>query len=421
MFNFNSLPFFDNHSHLINWGEKDGKQFCLTTVEKTPAELMLPFYHGYRDIPPPDGKGKGSCSPELLEHMKNLGVNRLMVHYLSQYLKCDATLEAVVAARNERTKKDLTGYTKALYEDQNIIGEVTDLPNPMNDPLLDQCFPIKVLRLFQFEPLLNKLLRENPNIDSFMEKFSAAIRQAAADNYCGIKAHIFELITSDIYEVDKETAASNYEGAKNIVSSGESGWNISSIIKGKQSDIDAYNKFYLYVFAQTMLLAAEVDLTLHMHTGNTGSMPPNGIWKNLHPGRLGVLLTDIKYRSTKLVFLHANMSVNSKGVAVLAHSYLNVYVDFSCALPWTNINFTQYLEEVMGHAPWDKIMFGTGQHDNAEMAWCSAKLAKSALAYVLDKAVYMNQITYENAQEAAEMLLYKNAQKLYARQLKKLS
>ena len=393
MFNFDSIPFFDNHSHIINWAEKGGKQICLTTVEKKPSELMLPFYHGYRDIPP-DGNGKEDCYPELQQHIMNLGVNRLMVHYLSQYLNCDPTLEAVTAARNERTKKDLGAYTKGLYEDQNIIGEVTDLPNPMNDPLLEQCFPIKVLRLYQLEPLVNRLLMECPDLDSFMDKYVPAIRQAKAEGYIGIKCHVFELVSCEIYEVDKETAASRYAGVKN-------------------SDESAFNEFYLYVFTQTLLLARELDLTVHMHTGCTGSMPPNGLWSNLDPGRLGVLLTDVKYRSTKLVFLHANMSVNSKGVAVLAHSYPNVWVDMSCSLPWTNINFTQYLEEVMGHAPWDKIMFGTGQHDNAEMAWCSAKLAKTALAYVLDKAVYLNLISYAKAQEAAEMILYKNALKLY--------
>ena len=413
MFNFNSVPFFDNHTHLINWGEKDGKQICLATVEKTPAELMMPFYHGFRDIPPPDGKGKGSCTPELQEHIRNLGVNRLMVHYLSQYLNCEPTLEAVTAARNERTKKDLAGYTKGLFEDQNIIAEMADLPNPINDPLLQQCHPVKLLRLFQMEPLLNRILRECPDIDSFMEKYIASMRQAASEGFAGIKAHIFELVTCEIHEVDKVTAASHYAGAKNVIMGGDSSWALASHYTGSKNDISAYDEFYLYVFTQTMLLARELDLPIHMHTGNTGSMPPNGIWRNLDPGRMGVLLKDRKYRSTKLVFLHANMSVNTKGVAILAHSYPNVWVDVSCTLPWTNINFAQCLEEILGHAPWDKIILGTGQHDNAEMVWCAAKLAKSALAYIMDKAVYMNLISYANAQEAAEMILYKNAFKLY--------
>jgi len=396
MFNFSSLPFFDNHSHLINWDEKDGKQFCMTTSEKKGAQMMLPFYHGFRDILPPDGKGPGSCSPELQEHIENLGVNRLMVHYMSQYLKCDPTVEAVVAARNERTKKDLLGYAKELYADQNIIGEVTDLPNPMNDPLLEQCYPIKVLRLFQLEPLLNRLLKECQDIDTFTEKYCSAIRQAASEGYIGVKCHPLELVTTvDIYEVDKKKAASQFSGAKN----------------GEES---AYNELYLYVFAQTMLLAQECDITVHLHTGCTGGMAAKkGIWRNLDPGRLCVLLHDPRYRKTKLVLLHAGMSYNTKGAAVMAHAYPNVWVDCSCAVPWTNFNFTQYLEEVMGHAPWDKILLGTGQHDNPEMAWCAAKLAKSALAYILDKAVYMNLISYAKANEAAEMILYKNALKLY--------
>ena len=67
----------------------------------------------------------------------------------------------------------------------------------------------------------------------------------------------------------------------------------------------------------------------------------------------------------------------------------------------------------MGLAPWDKILLGTGQHEIPEMVWCAAKIAKSALAFIMDKSVYMNFISYPQAQEAAEMILYKNALNLY--------
>ena len=392
MFNFDSVPFFDNHTHCINCGEKDGREICLTTVEKEPMQFALPFYHGLSDIPAVN-KGKDLCSPQLQQHIANLGVVKVMVHYLSQYLHCESTLEAVTAARNERTKKDLAGYTKGLYEDQNIIAEVTDLPNPMNDPLLQQCFPVKLLRLYQMDPLLYRLLKECTDLDKFMDAYSSSIRRAKSDGFISIKCHVLETVTCDIHDVDWTSAASLYAGAKN----------------GEES---AFNEFYLYVFAQTLLLSQELDLPVHIHTGCTG-IPANGIFLNLDAWRMGPLLNDAKYRLSKIVFLHSNVPEFGK-TALMAHCFPNVWICMSCVTPWATINFNQCLEEVMGcYAPWDKIMFGSGQHDNPEMVWCASKVAKSALAYIMDKAIHLNMLSHTQAQEAAEMMLYKNAISLY--------
>ena len=395
MLNFDALPFFDNHTHLINCGEKDGKEICLSTVEKAPWQMAVPFLHGFRDLPPPDGRGEYGLSPELQRHVANFGIVKTMVNYLSRYLHCEATLEAVTAARNERTGKDLAGYTKALYEDQHIIAAVADLPNPMNDPLLRQCFPLKLLRLYQMDPLLNRLLKESPDLDTFMEGYLASIRQAASEGFAGIKCHVFEIVTGDIHKVDRESAKNLYARAK----------------EGGESSFDSFNGFYLYVFAQTLLLAQELNLPVHIHTGCTGGTG-NGLLANCDPTRICPFLNDPDYRFTKIVFLHSSVPEIRKA-ALLTHCYPNVWLDLSWTLPWTNINFSQCLEEVMGLAPWDKIMLGTGQHDIPEMAWCAAKIAKSALAFIMDKSLCMNLISPAQAEEAAEMILYKNAFNLY--------
>jgi hypothetical protein len=396
VFNFNSLPFFDNHTHLINYEEKDGKQICLEKTELEPYQLAIPFLHGFRDVPPADGKGAYSPSPELRRHAANFGVVKTMINYLSQYLGCEPTLEALTAARNEYTRKDLADYTKKLYEDQHIICEMADLPNPMNDRLLQQCFPVKLLRLFQMDPLFRRLLKENSDLDQFMKKYFLALRKAASEGFAGIKCHVFELVTCEIYEVDRENAESMYAGAK----------------RGEES---AFNGFYLYVFAQTLLLSQELNIPVHIHTGCTGDTG-NGLIGNCDPFLICPFLNDIKYRFTKIVFLHSSVPEIRKA-ALLTHSYPNIWVDLSWTLPWTNINFAQCLEEVLGLAPWDKILLGTGQHEIPEMVWCASKIAKSALAFIMDKSVYMNLISVTQAQEAAEMILYRNALGLYGLQI----
>lgn len=62
VFNFDSVPFFDNHTHLINCEEKDRKQICWITVEKQPMEMAMAFYHGLGDVPSAKGKENAGYS-----------------------------------------------------------------------------------------------------------------------------------------------------------------------------------------------------------------------------------------------------------------------------------------------------------------------------------------------------------------------
>ena len=64
-------------------------------------------------------------------------------------------------------------------------------------------------------------------------------------------------------------------------------------------------------------------------------------------------------------------------------------------------------------APHSKIMLGTGQHDHAEMSWLAARIAKSSLANVMENQVKRGLLSEKQAIETAEMLLYKNALRLY--------
>jgi hypothetical protein len=93
MFDFSDLPFFDDHTHLLN----------VSNREITLKDYIGPFNHGYVDALPSSvpfnqdncaGNNKPrDISDSMLEYVvKNLGVAKCFVNYLSQYFGCEMRL-----------------------------------------------------------------------------------------------------------------------------------------------------------------------------------------------------------------------------------------------------------------------------------------------------------------------------------------
>ena len=123
-------------------------------------------------------------------------------------------------------------------------------------------------------------------------------------------------------------------------------------------------------------------------------------------------LNDPQFFNTTIVFLHSNYP-NIRNAALMTHMYPHVWVDFAWVLPWISLQFQQVLQEVLGVAPHSKIMFGTGQHGIPKMAWMASKIANSSLETVMQGFVDSNLLSVSQAQESAELILYKNAKRLY--------
>ena len=198
---FRNEPFFDNHTHLLNMAKS----------EIVPAELALNFLHGYRDEVDEDGTSVASA--EWVGHVSELGVVKTLVSFLTRYLNCEATLEAVVEARNRAARDDYAAYIKGLYQDQNILAEVLDSELPIDSPKIS-CFPVKVLRLFRYEDVYFSLLKTEDSFAILWDKLEQAIRQAVAEGFVGLKGHVGEKFTMAVREVTPEQAEAAFAAAK---------------------------------------------------------------------------------------------------------------------------------------------------------------------------------------------------------------
>jgi len=385
MFDFTSVPFFDNHTHRIN----------VSNREITPLQLAIAFVHGWGPVNPAD-KPLGSsaetenCTPDYEFHVMNMGVVKVLVNAMARRFGCEATPEAVVRERNRRTAADGYGYAKELFEEMNIIGEMVDDGAEFGSHELD-CFPTKIYRLFQMDPFFRSLLKTCGSYGELKTAFDAGVRARLAEGFVGVKSHVLELRTQPLRVIEDDEASARFAAAK-------------------AGDALAFEDVYLAIFLHVLCMTQELDFTVHVHTGCTGN--PNDLRTDTDPYAIEPIMRDHRYYAAHIVFLHGNPPDFGHD-AWVCHAYPNVWMDLGWSLPWLSMNMESILEEVLCMAPHSKIMLGTGQHDHAEMAWLAAKVAKNALANVMEKQVSRGLLSEAQAAETAEMLLYKNALRLY--------
>ena len=384
MFDFSSIPFFDNHSHRIN----------VENREITPLQLSVAFAHGWGPVNPegrmPDSAEVENCDAEYAYHVMNMGVVKVLINRLAERFGCEADAGTVVSIRNGFTKEDGYGYARSLYEEARIVGEVVDDPAVFGDPVLN-CFPTRIYRLFQMDPFFRNLLRSAASYDELKKIFTGTVRERLAEGFIGIKCHVFELCAGPLRIVEDGEAAACFDAAR-------------------AGDRAAFETVYLAVFEQVLLLTQELNFTVHIHTGCTGN--PNDLQTSTDPYRITPILHDPRFYASRIVFLHGNPPDFGHD-AWICHGYPNVWMDLGWTAPWVSMNMDAVLKEVLSMAPHSKIMFGSGQHDHAEASWLAAYIARSPLERVMEEQVRCGLLSEKQAVETAELLLYKNAYRLY--------
>jgi uncharacterized protein len=384
MIDFAKSPVIDNHSHPF----EIGKEIL------DPESLAKVFFHGMGDLPK-EGVKKArlwGVTDELRHHLFHMGVVQTMVCQLSKVLGCPAELEAVAAERNRRTSRGFSAYAKFLYEDAEIVGSVLDTGLPKNDPLLNLT-PGKVMRLFQMDPLIDKLLEQSESYQQLLRDYQASLDGAVKkDGFAGVKCHLAEQVGFGVEAVSDGEAEALFP-------------------KAKKKSREAYRKLYTAIFTHTLLQCQELKIPVHLHSGCTGGFW-NGPISNADPFFLVPLISEPKFLQTRIIFLHAAYPW-LQHAAELAHSFPHVWVDMSWTTPWVSLRLVECYREVIGIAPLSKLMVGSGGHDTPEIPWLAAKTAKIALGDALGDTVRLGLLTPTQAEKAGRMILHDNAARMY--------
>jgi predicted TIM-barrel fold metal-dependent hydrolase len=328
----------------------------------------------------------------LRYHIPFMGVARTMVCQLSKLFDCPPDLDAVAHERNRLTSENFAAYAELLYKDAGIVGTVIDSNLPLNDPLLD-LMPGRKLRLFQFEPPLQELVKKVDSYQELLKNFQNALEHSVKeDGFIGVKVHLAEKVGFGVLPVWEDEAVSVFP-------------------KAKAGDAESYKKLYTAVFTATLLQCQELDVPVHLHSGFTGGMWQGPI-HDADPFLLGPFLKHTEFLKTKIVLLHAGFP-RTKQAGQMAHAFPHVWVDMGQMTPWASLRIAECYRDVMAWAPLSKIVIGSGGHGIPEIAWLSAKTAKIALAEVLEDAVRLNLMAKRDAEMTAKMILHDNAARLY--------
>ncbi len=164
-----------------------------------------------------------------------------------------------------------------------------------------------------------------------------------------------------------------------------------------------------FMMHQILHLIREHDIPMQIHTGLQAG---NGnIITNSNPTHLVNLF--LKYRDIKFCLFHGGYPYGGE-LSTLAKNFCNVYIDMC----WTQIispsYAIRYLHEWLETVPANKIMAFGGDYQYAENVYAHSIMARQVVTKVLTEKVGSGYLLEDEAIAIADMLLYKNARRLFA-------
>ncbi|WP_440603905.1 amidohydrolase family protein [Bacillus sp. GB_SG_008] len=328
------------------------------------------------------------------------GINmwvQILIQRLAKYFSCEPNLMDVVNNRNKYAG-DFRGYTRNLFQDAKITGVVTDFGYPMpmlsKDEFADLCGS-KIWEIHRIEPVMVHLCKECDRFEEFIERYRIDLRQALQkSDVIGLKSIIAYRSGLEISEMSEQMAQDQY---------GEFQTN-------DRAEVKAFRDYCLHIAMEECTAA---DKVMHIHTGiGDGEV----VLPKASPSFLINMLRDKKYIDTKVHLVHGGYPWVEEA-AFIVSILPNVYMDISLQNPFAGHGVQRILSQVFEFAPFDKVMYGSDAFTVPEMNWLGVHLFKECFEKVLNNWVDSDYMNVETAQWIGEMVLFRNFEKVYKKNL----
>jgi len=320
---------------------------------------------------------------------------RTGIRWLAELLDCEPTVAAYLAAR---AKQDYAAWSQRLFQDANIPTVIFDYgyggPEVYTHAELQKMLLCQIERMLRLEVLAQDLIVQHNTFDQMLDAFVETVSRAQANGYVALKSIIAYRTGLDIAPVSYQDAALAYVPLK------EEAKRAGKVRLASKPLCD-------YLINLALQEAANQALPFQFHTGFGDSDADLRFANPLHMRRVIE-----HYPKVPLVLLHTGWPFYRE-LAHFAAIYPNVWMDLSLAIPFATTGIPTLLRDVLGMAPFSKIMFATDAFTMPEIFWLAARWGRWGLGKVLAEFVEEGFLTQDEAMTGAAAMLSGNAQRLY--------
>jgi uncharacterized protein len=318
-----------------------------------------------------------------------------MLARLGEQLGVEPTNEAVSAARAERLQADPTGYLQELWRDAHIEGLVVDegFPLPIIPSAeLARAAGIPVHRVVRIEPWIADERDGAIGYDELEDALSARLEAAAAEGAVAFKSVIAYRTGLDITHPSAADARAAFTR-----------WRADDFRETRAHAKPVRDR----LLERTLEVASASGVPVHIHSGGGD---PDSLVPHARPAGLFDLLK--RHPQQPVLLIHAGWPWTDEA-AFLASILPHVYLDLSIGIPWASLAIDRLVETALGVAPPAKVLYGSDEASEPEVAWFAAHVAREALERVLTTAVERRWLTAAQATGIGEDVLAGNCRRLH--------
>lgn len=332
------------------------------------------------------------------DHVSTTTFYRRLIRTFANFFGCDPDEETILAARNERDPKQLTGELICAANIESLLLD-TGYPPPEDvltpDELaeLGRCHTEPMLRL---ETLMESLLAEHGSLREVRDALAAALDDVRGQGYVALKsiaAYRTGLAIREWTEEDAEASLREYRRE-------------SAEGRTRLAHKPLLDTLLHVAFAE----AARQEIPVQFHVGY-GDADTDLLLGN--PLLLRAVLQRPEYRGMPVVLLHECYPYTREG-GYLAAVYENAYLDLSYGIPLLGFGeMLTFTRAALGVAPVSKLVYSSDGIGVPELHWMGALDGRRVIGQALGGLVESGELTLPEAEAAGEDVLRGNAIRLY--------
>ncbi|NOZ26854.1 MAG: amidohydrolase family protein [Chloroflexi bacterium] len=334
---------------------------------------------------------------QVARHVPHTVFFRWAVRRLSEFLGCEPTAEAVLAARRDLPPDDLA---RRLFADAGIETLLVDYGFRGEENLsleeLGAATGCRVEPILRLETLAEELIREHASFSAFLDAFVDRIERARSDGHVALKSIVAYRTGLAIAPPEEDAAVEGFRRLRSQVERGE-----------------GIRLAHKPLCDRLVLLALDIaqrqEMPVQFHAG-FGDRDVDLLQAN--PLHLRWVLQSGRYSRVPIVILHAGYPY-VRETAYLASVYAHVFADMSLAVPFAAGDIPAVLDELLGLAPISKVLYASDAFSIPELFWLAAQLGRRELARALQSLIDAGWLRFDEAEEAAQRILNGNARALY--------